>query len=46
MQEINAIWLYPTIVAAALLQAWGPPMNGALRGAALMVGGIVLISTF
>jgi transporter family-2 protein len=31
MQEISAIWLYPIIVAAGLLQAWGPPMNGTLR---------------
>ncbi len=25
--------LYPLIIAAGVLQAWGPPMNGALRGA-------------
>lgn len=31
MQEISAIWLYSIIIAAGLLQAWGPPMNGALR---------------
>jgi transporter family-2 protein len=32
MQSISAIWLYPIIVVAGALQAWGPPMN-ALRGA-------------
>jgi transporter family-2 protein len=26
-------WLYPLILAAGALQAWGPPMNGALRQA-------------
>jgi bacterial/archaeal transporter family-2 protein len=33
MQEINAAWLYPIILVCGALQAWGPPMNGALRGA-------------
>jgi transporter family-2 protein len=33
MQNIGAAWLYPLILAAGALQAWGPPMNGALRGA-------------
>ena len=33
MQNISAAWLYPLIFAAGALQAWGPPMNGALRGA-------------
>jgi transporter family-2 protein len=33
MQNISAAWLYPLILAAGALQAWGPPMNGALRGA-------------
>jgi transporter family-2 protein len=33
MQNISAAWLYPIILAAGALQAWGPPMNGALRGA-------------
>ena len=28
-----AIWLYPLILVAGVLQAWGPPMNGALRRA-------------
>ena len=31
MQNISAIWLYPIIVICGVLQAWGPPMNGALR---------------
>jgi transporter family-2 protein len=26
-------WIYPVILAAGALQAWGPPMNGALRNA-------------
>jgi transporter family-2 protein len=33
MQGPNAAWLYPMILAAGALQAWGPPMNGALRNA-------------
>lgn len=33
MQNISAAWLYPIIVIAGALQAWGPPMNGALRKA-------------
>lgn len=33
MQNISAAWLYPLILLAGALQAWGPPMNGALRGA-------------
>ena len=33
MQEIDAVWLYPIILAAGALQAWGPPMNHALRSA-------------
>ncbi len=31
MQSISAAWLYPIIIIAGALQAWGPPMNGALR---------------
>jgi transporter family-2 protein len=31
MQGISAYWLYPLIAIAGALQAWGPPMNGALR---------------
>ena len=33
MENINAIWIYPIILAGGILQAWGPPMNGALRSA-------------
>ena len=33
MQDVGAAWLYPIILAAGALQAWGPPMNGALRNA-------------
>ena len=31
MQNISSAWLYPIILVAGALQAWGPPMNGALR---------------
>src|ERR1700761_66886 len=31
MQNIGAAWLYPIILIAGALQAWGPPMNNALR---------------
>lgn len=31
MQNISAAWLYPIIMICGALQAWGPPMNGALR---------------
>lgn len=31
MQSLSAAWLYPLILIAGTLQAWGPPMNGALR---------------
>ena len=31
MQNISAAWIYPIIVVGGVLQAWGPPMNGALR---------------
>jgi transporter family-2 protein len=33
MQNIPSAWLYPIIIVAGALQAWGPPMNGALRNA-------------
>lgn len=33
MQTFAAAWLYPLIVAAGVLQAFGPPMNGALQKA-------------
>ncbi len=31
MENISASWLYPIILVAGALQAWGPPMNGVLR---------------
>lgn len=31
MQTVSAAWLYPIILLAGALQAWGPPMNGVLR---------------
>jgi transporter family-2 protein len=31
MDGISTAWLYPIIFVAGALQAWGPPMNGALR---------------
>ncbi len=33
MQNMSAAWLYPLIIVSGALQAWGPPMNGALRNA-------------
>ena len=30
MQGVSQAWLYPIIIIAGALQAWGPPMNGAL----------------
>lgn len=30
---MNALWLYPFILGAGALQAWGPPMNCVLRAA-------------
>ena len=33
MQSLSAAWLYPIILLCGALQAWGPPMNGALRQA-------------
>ena len=33
MQSLSAAWLYPLILIAGALQAWGPPINGALREA-------------
>ncbi len=33
MGNISAAWLYPIILIAGVLQAWGPPMNSALNKA-------------
>jgi transporter family-2 protein len=33
MQNINSFWLFPLIILAGILQALGPPMNGALKNA-------------
>src|ERR1700755_278194 len=33
MENIKAVWLYPLILAAGALQAWGPPLNSALKKA-------------
>ena len=33
MQNISAAWLYLLILICGALQAWGPPMNNALRNA-------------
>jgi transporter family-2 protein len=33
VERMAAAWLYPMILLAGALQAWGPPMNGALRKA-------------
>jgi hypothetical protein len=33
MDKISAAWLYPIILIAGALQAWGPPMNNALKKA-------------
>ncbi|TPG67277.1 DMT family transporter [Hymenobacter nivis] len=29
--NLSASFIYPLIIAAGILQAWGPPMNGALQ---------------
>ena len=33
MDNLSAAWLYPIILIAGALQAWGPPMNNALKNA-------------
>ncbi len=33
MENLSAAWLYPIIIIAGVLQAWGPPMNNALKKA-------------
>lgn len=35
MNSIRSVWLYPLILAAGALQAWGPPMNNVLKKALL-----------
>jgi bacterial/archaeal transporter family-2 protein len=31
--DVRTVWLYPLILISGALQAWGPPMNGALCNA-------------
>jgi len=31
MEGNNQFWLYPVIIIAGILQAWGSPMNSALQ---------------
>ena len=33
MENVSTLWLYLIILICGALQAWGPPMNGALRAA-------------
>jgi transporter family-2 protein len=33
MDNLSPAWLYPMIIIAGVLQAWGPPMNNALKKA-------------
>jgi transporter family-2 protein len=33
MEKLSPALIYPIIIVAGVLQAWGPPMNGALRNA-------------
>lgn len=33
MNDLSPAWLYPIVLIAGALQAWGPPINGALRNA-------------
>jgi transporter family-2 protein len=33
VDNLSAAWLYPMIIIAGVLQAWGPPMNNALKKA-------------
>jgi transporter family-2 protein len=33
MDNLSAAWLYPIIIIAGVLQAWGPPVNNALKKA-------------
>jgi transporter family-2 protein len=33
VQNLSAAWFYPIILLAGAFQAWGPPMNAALRNA-------------
>lgn len=31
MRDADLFWIYALIIVSGVLQAWGPPMNGALR---------------
>ncbi len=42
MQNIGAVWLYPLILVAGALQAWGPPLGG-LLGAVAVIKGLLFV---